>query len=124
LSVAVRNPLTGVSYAAGTQIPLTPFAQKVLNDLPAPNLTGVAGSNYQELVLNRNFNDKYNVRVDHNFTDSFSIFGRWSYRKSNAFEAPNIPGPSGSNQNGFVDILNKQLVVGTTYAFQNVSNKA
>jgi len=92
--------------------------------LPAPNLTGVAGSNYQELVLNRNFNDKYNVRVDHNFTDSFSIFGRWSYRKSNAFEAPNIPGPSGSNQNGFVDILNKQLVVGTTYAFQNVSNKA
>jgi hypothetical protein len=54
--------------------------------LPAPNLTGVAGSNYQELVLNRNFNDKYNVRVDHNFTDSFSIFGRWSYRKSNALK--------------------------------------
>ncbi len=121
LSVAVRNPLTGTTYAAGTPIPLTAFAQRVLSDLPAPNLTGVAGANYSELVLNRNFNNKYNVRVDHNFSDRFSIFGRWSYRKSNAFEAPNIPGPSGSNQNGFVDILNKQFVVGSTYAFENAS---
>lgn len=121
LSVAVRNPLTGVAYAAGTQIPLTPFAQKVLSELPAPNLVGVSGFNYSELVLNRNFNDKYNVRVDHNFSDRFNLFGRWSYRKSNAFEAPNIPGPSGSNQNGFVDILNKQFVVGATYAFENAS---
>lgn len=121
LSVAVRNPLTGITYAAGTPVPLTSFAQKVLNELPAPNLTGVAGSNYSELVLNRNFNDKYNVRVDHNFSDRFNLFGRWSYRKSNAFEAPNIPGPSGSNQNGFVDILNKQFVVGATYAFENAS---
>ena len=121
LTVAVRNPLTGITYAAGEQIPLTPFAQKVLNELPAPNLVGVAGSNYQEQVLNRNFNDKYNIRIDHKFNDNFSIFGRWSYRKSNAFEAPNIPGPSGSNQNGFVDILNKQFVIGGTYAFQNAS---
>ncbi|MDQ3132671.1 MAG: TonB-dependent receptor, partial [Acidobacteriota bacterium] len=121
LSIAVRNPLTGIVYAPGTSIPLTAFAQKVLSELPAPNLTGVPGANYQELVLNRNFNDKYNVRVDHKFNDNFSIFGRWSYRKSNAFEAPNIPGPSGSNQNGFVDILNQQFVVGTTYAFENAS---
>lgn len=121
LTVAVRNPLTGATYAAGTQIPLTAFAQKVLSDLPAPNLTGVTGANYQELVLNRNFSDKYNIRIDHKFNDNFSLFGRWSYRKVNAFEAPNIPGASGSNQNGFVDILNKQLVVGGTYAFQNAS---
>lgn len=39
LPVTVRNPLTGVTYAAGTQIPasaISPFALKVLNDLPAP----------------------------------------------------------------------------------------
>jgi len=95
-----------------------------VRDANVPGLATVAGiqsNNYQELVLNRNFNNKYNVRVDHKFNDNFSIFGRWSYRKSNAFEAPNIPGPSGSNQNGFVDILNKQFVVGTTYAFENAS---
>ncbi|MBS1795989.1 MAG: TonB-dependent receptor [Acidobacteria bacterium] len=121
LSVAVRNPLTGVDYPAGTPIPLTPFAQKVLNELPAPNLTGQGASNYQELVLNRNYNNKYNVRIDHRFNDRFSIFGRWSYRKSNEFQGPNIPGPSGSNQNGFVDILNKQLVLGATYVFRSAS---
>jgi hypothetical protein len=121
LAVAVRNPITGVDYAAGTQIPLTPFAQKVLNELPAPNLTGQGANNYQELVLNRNFNDKYNIRIDHKITDNFSLFGRWSYRKSKEFQGPNIPGPSGSNQNGFVDILNKQLTLGTTYAFRNAS---
>lgn len=121
LAVAVTNPLTGQTYAAGTPVPMTDFARKVLSELPAPNLTGVTGSNYQELVLNQNFNNKYNIRIDHKFNDNFSIFGRWSYRKSNAFEAPNIPGPSGSNQNGFVDILNKQFVLGGTYVFQNAS---
>jgi hypothetical protein len=121
LSVDVRNPLTGVVYTAGTQVPLTTFAQKVLNELPAPNLTGQGASNYQELVLNRNYNNKYNVRIDHKFNDTFSIFGRWSYRKSNEFQGPNIPGASGSNQNGFVDILNKQLTLGSTYAFQNAN---
>ena len=120
LSVAVRNPLTGITYAAGTPIPLTPFAQKVLNDLPAPT-TSAAASNYQELVQNQQFNDKYNVRIDHKFNDSTSIFGRWSYRKSEAFEGPNIPGPSGSNQNGFIDILNKQLALGGTYVLKNAS---
>ena len=121
LAVTVRNPFNGTVYPAGTPIPLTAFAQRVLNELPTPNLTGVTGSNYQELVLNRNFNDKYNVRIDHKFNDKLGIFGRWSYRKSEAFEAPNIPGPSGSNQNGFVDILNKQLTVGGNYAFDNAS---
>ncbi|MCY7376136.1 MAG: TonB-dependent receptor [Pyrinomonadaceae bacterium] len=119
----IRNPLTGAIYTNG-QVPLsaiTPFARKVLSELPSPNSTLVPGNNYQEAVLNRNFNDKYNVRLDHNFNDSFSIFGRWSYRQSNAFEAPNIPGPSGSNQNGFVDIINKQFVVGATQAFENAS---
>lgn len=121
LTVDVRNPLTGETYAAGTSIPMTDFARKVLSELPTPNLTGVTGANYQELVLNRNFNNKYNIRIDHKISDNFSIFGRWSYRKSDAFEAPNIPGPSGSGQNGFVDILNKQFALGGTYVFQNAS---
>ena len=127
LGFDVRNPVTNQVYAAGTPIPLTAFARKVLNDLPAPNVAGLAtvagvqANNYQELVLNRNFSDKYNVRVDHKFNDTFSIFGRWSYRKLEAFEAPNIPGASGSNQNGFVDVLNKQLTLGGTYVFGNAS---
>lgn len=120
LTVNVRDPFTGTIYNAGSQIPMTAFARKVLTELPAPTTSGTA-NNYQELVQNRQFNDKYNVRVDHKFNDAMSIFGRWSHRKSDAFEGPNIPGPSGSNQNGFIDILNKQLVVGGNYSFKNAS---
>src|SRR3954465_7311307 len=43
LPVPVVNPLTGVVYQAGTQIPMTDFARKVLGDLPAP--TGAGRSN-------------------------------------------------------------------------------
>ncbi len=120
LPVSVRNPLTGTVYAAGTPIPMTDLARKVLGDLPA-TINGNASNNYSELVLNRLFSDKYNVRIDHSLSASTNIFGRWSYRRSNGFEAPNIPGPSGSNQNGFVDILNKQLTLGATHAFKNAS---
>lgn len=127
--VAVRNPITGVVYANGI-VPLadmTPFARRVLSELPNPNVAGASnlrgpqGNNYSELVQNKQFNDKYNVRIDHKFSEAASIFGRWSNRNSEAFEGPNIPGPSGSNQNGFVDIINKQLALGGTYAFKNAS---
>jgi len=121
LAVAVRNPFTGDLFPAGTQIPLSTFAQQVLNDLPTPNLLGVPGNNYQQLVLNRNFNDKYNFRIDHRFNDKLNIFGRYSNRTSHGFEAPNIPGPSGSNQNGFVDILNRQFILSGNYTFENSS---
>lgn len=120
LAVSVRDPLTGAVYAAGTPVPMTAFAQRVLNDLPTP-INSASSNNWSELVQNKLFSDKYNVRIDHKVSDVFNLFGRWSWRKSEGFEGPNIPGPSGSNQNGFVDILNKQLTLGGTYAFANAS---
>jgi hypothetical protein len=121
LSVAVRDPLTGTTYAAGTPIPMTSFARKVLNELPAPNVPGVTNSNYRELVPNRGYNDKFNVKIDHKLSDRLNVFTRVSHRKANNFEGPNIPGPSGSNQNGIINILNQQLVAGGTYVFANTS---
>jgi hypothetical protein len=50
-SVPVRNPLTGVTYPANTPLPadaMTPFARRVLNELPAPTGAGRA-NNYQQL---------------------------------------------------------------------------
>lgn len=119
-TVDVRDPYSGTVYAAGSAIPLTPFARKVLAELPTPTTTGTA-NNYSDLVPNRNYNNKYNFRIDHKFNDAVGIFGRWSYRKSAEFQGPNIAGASGSNQNGFVDILNKQLALGGSYAFKNAS---
>ncbi|MBA3439951.1 MAG: TonB-dependent receptor, partial [Pyrinomonadaceae bacterium] len=120
LSVAVRDPLTGTLYPAGTSVPMTSFARTVLGDLPVPTNSGTA-NNYQELVLNSVFADKGNLKLDHKFNDQISAFVRVSHRKSNAFEGPNIPGSSGSNQNGIVNVLNQQIAGGFTYALANAS---
>lgn len=119
LSVDVRNPFTGTVHAAGTPIPMTAFARKVLSELPAPNVAGT--TNFQNLVPNKAYNDKFNVRLDHTFNQKLNGFVRISHRKVNNFEGPNIPGPSGSNQNGIVGVLNQQLATGVTYIFGNAS---
>ncbi len=119
LTVDVRNPLTGTVYRAGEQIPLTSFARKVLGDLPAPNVAGTP--NFQNLVPNKAYNDKFNIRLDHTFNQKLNAFIRISHRKVNNFEGPNISGPSGSNQNGLVNVLNQQLATGVTYIFGNSS---
>ncbi len=120
LPVAVVNPQTGNVYPANTPIPLsaiTPFAAKVLGDLPAPN-TGAAttrSNNYQQLTPNRNFNDKYDARLDGQISSTMSGFVRWSQRKVNIFTQPDIPGLSGGNSNGFTRVLNQQLGAGYTW---------
>ncbi len=59
LSVDVRNPQTGILYPAGTPIPMTDFARKVLADLPDPTSSTV-GSNYTVLQEFKNDNNKFN----------------------------------------------------------------
>src|SRR5499433_75160 len=95
LAVDVRNPFTGTIYKAGERIPMTAFARKVLSELPAPNVVGA--NNFQNLVPNKAYNDKFNLRLDHTFSQKLNAFVRLSHRKVNNFEGPNIPGPSGSN---------------------------
>ncbi len=119
LAVTVRNPFTGTVINAGEQIPMTAFARKVLSELPAPNVAGA--SNFQNLVPNKAYNDKFNIRLDHTFNAKLNAFVRISHRKVNNFEGPNISGPSGSNQNGLVNVLNQQLAAGATYIFGNSS---
>jgi hypothetical protein len=119
LTVDVRDPITGTTFMAGTAIPMTSFARKVLSELPAPNAAGA--NNFQNLVPNKAYNDKFNIRLDHKFSQQLNAFARISHRKVNNFEGPNIPGPSGSNQNGLVGVLNQQLAVGATYVFANSS---
>ncbi|MEW6130179.1 MAG: TonB-dependent receptor [Acidobacteriota bacterium] len=119
LSVDVRNPFTGTIHQAGNAIPMTAFARKVLSELPAPNVAGTP--NFQNLVPNRAYNDKFNIRLDHTFSQHLNAFIRISHRKVNNFEGPNIPGPSGSNQNGLVGVLNQQLAAGATYILANAS---
>lgn len=114
--VVVRNPLTGAEYAANTPLPagaVTPFARKVLDELPEPNSPGA--NNFRNLRADRNNSDKMDLKLDGQLKPSMTAFVRLSHRKQNYFQAPPIPGPSGGDGNGFIRILNQQMAAGWTW---------
>ena len=122
LGVPVRNPFTGTVYADGN-IPaneISPFAKSVLAALvlpvTSPNATGVVSNNYENLPRSRFYNDKFDIKLDHNFSSRLNAFARISHRKVNNYEAPVIPAPVFSGErNAFVYVLNQQLAGGVTY---------
>lgn len=114
LSVDVRNPLTGELYPAGTPIPMTALARKVLSQLPAPT-NDRSSNNYQVLQNFTNATDKVGGKVDIQFSPRLSAFGRFGYRDVDMFDNPTIPLPSGGAGNGTTYVTNKQFASGVTY---------
>lgn len=114
LTVDVRNPRTGVLYPAGTPIPMTAFARKVLSALPDPNVAGSA-NNYQILQEFTNESNKAGGKVDLKVNPSLSLFGRYGFRNLNTNDQTPIPLPAGGGGNGNIYARNKQLVTGATY---------
>jgi Carboxypeptidase regulatory-like domain/TonB-dependent Receptor Plug Domain/TonB dependent receptor len=114
LSVEVRDPRTGVTYPAGTQIPMTAFARKVLGGLPAPNVAGAA-NNYSIAQLFTNHTDKAGGKVDMQISPTLSLFGRYGWRDLSTVDQAPIPLPSGGGGNGNIYTRNKQLVLGSTF---------
>jgi hypothetical protein len=116
LGKPIFNPLTGETYANGV-IPdsaITPFAKKVLADLPLPTRSGIA-NNFDSLPERTDFNDKFDVKVDNTFSSKMTAFARVSYRNLDNFEPGPIPGETGSPSNAFVHVKNTQVAGGVTY---------
>ncbi len=112
----IRNPRIGAEYPANTPLPasaITPFARKVLDELPEPNVSGA--NNFRHLRADRNNSDKMDLKLDGQVKSSMTAFVRLSHRKQNYFQAPPIPGPSGGDGNGFIRILNQQMALGWTW---------
>ena len=116
LGKAIVNPLTGETYADGV-IPasaITAFARKVLAGLPAPTRPGIS-NNFDSLPEATNRNNKFDVKIDHQFSSRMTAFGRVSHRKANNFEPSPIPGETGSPSNNQLHVLNDQIATGITY---------
>jgi hypothetical protein len=115
LGIPVVNPITGVTYANGIipQSDITPFARKVLGDLPGLNQAG--SNNFQSLPRRKDFNDKGDIKLDDTVNERLSVFARLSHRKENDLVPGVIPGPSGGSANGHVRIINQQLTLAGTY---------
>lgn len=124
--VPIRNPFTNEIYSNGI-VPasqITPFARRVLADLPAPIRSSAPGlplNNWDYLVPTSWQDDKGDVRFDYYVNSKLNAFGRYSHRLLNRVENSVIPGPSGGDANGNVRVLNKQTAVGFNY---NVSPTA
>jgi hypothetical protein len=115
IGLALVNPLTGGTYPNGVipQTAITPFARKVMGDLPELNQAGA--NNYQSLPRRREFYDKGDVKIDGTINAKTTAFARLSQRKENNMVPGVIPGPSGGSANGHVRILNQQLTLAATY---------
>ena len=114
LSVDVRDPRTGVTYPAGTAVPLTQFARRVLSALPDTNLPGNA-NNYSSLQEFTADSNKAGGKVDVQFSPGLSMFARYGFRNLNTFDQPNIPLPAGGAGNGDIYARNRQFVFATTW---------
>ncbi|HYE88217.1 MAG TPA: TonB-dependent receptor, partial [Vicinamibacterales bacterium] len=114
LTVDVRNPLTGEVYPAGSPIPMTAFARKVLGELPAPTNSGTA-NNLQILQEFTNRTPKAGGKVDVQVSPALSLFGRVGWRDADILDMPPIDGPSGGAGNAETYVNNKQFSSGLTY---------
>ena len=120
LPVTVANPLTGTVYPAGTQIPisqLNPFAAYVLSNLPPVNAGAatIRSSNDEALLLIRDYNDKYDAKIDDQINDKMSVFLRFSQRKDLQYFAPDLTGPAGGDGNGYIHSLDQNASIGYTW---------
>lgn len=115
LAVDVRNPITGDVYAAGTTVPMTDFAKKVLAALPDPTRSGTS-NNYDILQNFQNNNDKWGTKIDYQYSPSLSVFGRFGYRNVDNIDDPPLPLPSGGAGNAFTYVNTKQFAAGFTWA--------
>ena len=120
LTVDVRNPFTNQLYPAGTPIPMTAFARKVLTELPQPT-NDRASNNFQVLQNFRNTTHKAGGKVNLQVNPRLSAFGRIGWRDVDIFDDPNIPLPSGGAGNAFTYARNKQLALGVTYMPSSIS---
>jgi len=131
LPLDVRAPITftdstgrvitaGTVFPAGTQIPMTSFARRVLDELPQPNRTGAGAlgitTNFGAFDQNRLTDDKGAIKIDHKVTDNLNSFFRYAHRKQIIFAPGLIPGFAGGNNLGNLDTFNQQGIGGLTWS--------
>ena len=95
LAVDVRNPLTGVAYPAGTPIPMTAFARKVLTDLPAPTKRRRVEQLLRCCRSSTNDTTRRAARSTSSINPRLSAFGRYRLARRRHLRRPDHPAAVG-----------------------------
>src|SRR5437762_6807094 len=103
LSKPLIDPETGLAFA-GNRIPqgrISPAATKLLALMPLPNIPGVSArnNNYVSSPEMKNHYNQYMGRVDHTFSDKWTLFYRHFLQDSDVFNP--FQGASPANYIGF-----------------------
>lgn len=117
--VPIRNSFTGTLYSDG-RIPLSvrdPFTSFAVMRFPVPNLPGTS-NNWQHLNYVKDDLDKGDARLDHRFSDSLLLFGRFSAYKRSIF-SPIYPDPLADPGEGNNYVLNQQGVLSSTWILRS-----
>ena len=124
--ITLKNPITGTIFATGNvNAEAIPFAKAVLSALPA-NTTGAVAyntiaNNYVASPRGTIQDDKADGRIDHTFSQKWSLFGRYSEHRGTIFDPPTILGRAGGNANTNVHLLNRQIAGGVTWIISSSS---
>jgi Carboxypeptidase regulatory-like domain/TonB-dependent Receptor Plug Domain len=126
--IILRNPITGTVFTTGNvSAETTKFATAVLNALPANNSTSITGAGPGAVAydtISNNYiasprgtiqDDKGDIRIDHTFSQRWSLFGRYSEHRGTIFDPPTVLGRAGGNGNSNVHLLNRQIAGGVTW---------
>jgi outer membrane receptor protein involved in Fe transport len=126
--VPIVNPLTGVLYPAGTEIPtsaINPLSQQIvaafknINGLPVSGAAanGQSTDDYSVQIPFRDYADKGDLRLDYVPNSTSRYFLRVSDRKETGTNFPTIPLPLEGQTAGPQRILDQQVAIGYTGTF-------
>ena len=95
--------------------------QKVINVSPDPNtFSPTVDNNFVNVPVDRNHTNQFDFRGDHNISDKISVFGRYSFSKTNFFRPAPRPGLSEGSFNdtfGTADLKSQAMAFGMVWVF-------
>jgi hypothetical protein len=115
-----RSWAAGTVFTAGSPVPMTAFARRVLAELPQSNRAGGGAlgiaTNFGGVSLQRLTDDKGAIKIDHKLSERINTFFRYAHRKNDIFAPGLITGFAGGNDLGTLDTFNQQGIAGLTWS--------
>jgi hypothetical protein len=108
---------------------MDPVAQKMMNLFPEPNTNGDLQNNWFGSGSRRNYNDQFDIKIDHRFNQNNLISGKFAYQYSHSkgqdcfknFTDPCAAGPGWTNAHlfavNYVHTFSSTLLMNLTSGF-------